>query len=344
MTTGTKKKEELTILPDEPTEPGALVPVVQQTANIVEWWHPKNLSEAMDMAKMLADSEVVPRGFIGMPGNILVAIQMGAEVGLPPMAALQNIAVINGRPALWGDAQLGVCMASPDFNDIEEFFEGPEPKGEKYDDSFTAVCVTKRTGRTDTIRKFSVGDAKKAKLWGGNTWAKYPKRMLQMRARGFALRDTWPDRLRGLRHNVEELRDLEVVETQVVELKDGVHQTVTMKPKKSTSTIDDYVRCDKHGTSYDPNGNPPHCVYCKDEQAREDPREDVTIVLDGMEAATTLKELDTVAKGKIAQSLRDGERQLAVEKFREVRDRLTPKDGDDATDKPDQSGFGFEEK
>ncbi len=42
-------------------------------------------------------------------------------------------------------------------------------------------------------------DAKKAGLWGkAGPWSQYPKRMLQMRARSFALRDKFADALSGL--------------------------------------------------------------------------------------------------------------------------------------------------
>ncbi len=50
-------------------------------------------------------------------------------------------------------------------------------------------------------------DAKRAGLWGkGGPWTAYPKRMLQMRARGFALRDAFPDVLKGM-ISVEEAQD-----------------------------------------------------------------------------------------------------------------------------------------
>ena len=62
-------------------------------------------------------------------------------------------------------------------------------------------------------RKFSVADAKKAHLWGRRgPWENYPERMLQMRARGFALRDSFPDALKGV-ITVEEAQDFpEVME------------------------------------------------------------------------------------------------------------------------------------
>ena len=65
---------------------------------------PRDLNEAMRLADMLAGSELVPKDFRGKPANVLVAVQWGVELGLQPMQALQNIAVINGRPSLWGDA------------------------------------------------------------------------------------------------------------------------------------------------------------------------------------------------------------------------------------------------
>jgi hypothetical protein len=68
------------------------------------------------------------------------------------------------------------------------------------EDTYRAVCVAKRKGwPDDTVRSFSIAQAKKANLWGkANTpWQTYPDRMLQMRARGFCLRDVAPDRLMG---------------------------------------------------------------------------------------------------------------------------------------------------
>jgi hypothetical protein len=109
------------------------------------------------------------------------------------MQALQNIAVINGKPSVYGDAAMALVQASPVCEDVEEFFENegsPNP---------IAVCIAKRKGRKPVTVKFSVEDAKRAGLWGKQgPWSAYPKRMMQMRARGFALRDAFPDVLKGM--------------------------------------------------------------------------------------------------------------------------------------------------
>jgi hypothetical protein len=87
-------------------------------------------------------------------------VQLGSEVGLRPMQALQNIAVINGRPAVWGDALPGLCKASPVYHDIIETWEHEQDL-----DLLTAVCIAKRHGSTPVTARFSVMDAKRAGLW-----------------------------------------------------------------------------------------------------------------------------------------------------------------------------------
>lgn len=154
---------------------------------------PQTMTEAMEFSKMLADSTMVPRQYQGKPQDIMVCVQWGYEIGLAPMQALQNIAVINGKPSVYGDAAMALVQSSSVCEDVQEYFDGegtPNP---------VAVCVAQRKGRKPVVAKFSVEDAKRAGLWGKQgPWSAYPKRMLQMRARGFALRDAFPDVLKGL--------------------------------------------------------------------------------------------------------------------------------------------------
>ena len=70
---------------------------------------PQNLDEALKFADYLANSDIVPKDFQRKPANILVAVQWGMELGLQPMQAMQSIAVINGRPSLWGDAVIALA-------------------------------------------------------------------------------------------------------------------------------------------------------------------------------------------------------------------------------------------
>lgn len=153
---------------------------------------PTTFDEGWRIAQVLASSDLVPKDYKDKPANCMVAMQWGADIGLPGLQALQNIAVINGRPSIWGDAAKALALNSPACESIEERIEGEG-------DDMVAICTAKRKGMKPTEQRFSVADAKKAGLWGKQgPWQNYPKRMLQMRARGFALRDAFPDALRGL--------------------------------------------------------------------------------------------------------------------------------------------------
>ena len=153
----------------------------------------QSFDDAFRFATMVAKSDFAPKDFKGKPESCLLAIQHGSEVGLSPMQSLQSIACINGRPSVWGDAALALVMGSPVCSTIVETVEGDG-------DAMVAVCTAHRRGYPQpTVARFSVADAKKAGLWGkSGPWQQYPRRMLQLRARGFALRDAFPDVLKGL--------------------------------------------------------------------------------------------------------------------------------------------------
>lgn len=158
---------------------------------------PTNFQQAMEFAKFIAGSAMVPKQFRDRPADILLAIQWGTEVGLAPLQALQNIAVINGKPSLYGDSMLALVQGSGALEMIHESIENS-----------VATCRIKRKGQPETVRTFSEADAKKAKLWDKDgPWKQYPQRMMQMRARSWALRDLFPDVLMGV-YSAEEAEDI----------------------------------------------------------------------------------------------------------------------------------------
>ena len=151
---------------------------------------PANMDEALRMAEMLSRSQMIPKAYQGKPQDALVAMMMGSELGLNPIQSLQNIALVNGKPSIFGDALAALMLNHPAFGGMEEDFD---------DASQTAKCTVWRKGGPRHTQSFSEADARKAGLWGkAGPWAQYPKRMLQMRARGFAIRSQFADALAGL--------------------------------------------------------------------------------------------------------------------------------------------------
>lgn len=164
---------------------------------------PQNYDEMLRMAHAVHASKLAPKD-IGSPEAVLVAMQHGMELGLSPMQAVQSVAVINGRPVIFGDAALAIVKGHPECEDVIETFE----RGDN-DDALLAKCTVQRRGKAPVVRTFSVAQAKKASLWGkSGPWTQYPQRMLQCRARSWALRDAFPDALKGV-GIAEEVRDIQ---------------------------------------------------------------------------------------------------------------------------------------
>lgn len=191
---------------------------------------PQTFAEVHQIAEIVYKSGLAPKGF-SSAAACAVAIMHGAEIGLTPMLALQRIAVINGRPTLWGDGALAIVRASGLCEYIDEYIEGEG-------DARVAVCDTKRKGDPKgRTTRFSVADAKKAKLWGkAGPWSDYEERMLMFRARAFNLRDVFPDVLGGM-YLKEEFDGVEDANYQEVK-KDAPRKTA---PKGKTPLEQDAV-------------------------------------------------------------------------------------------------------
>lgn len=180
-----------------------------------------SIEEAYRFANAIVASGFAPKG-MEKPESVLVAIQLGAELGLTPMAALQNTAVINGRPAIYGDAALALVRSSGWMESYKE-----EQIGEPGTDGFGFKVSATREGGQAMVETFTISDAKRAKLWGkAGPWTDYPQRMLRFRARGYVLRDLFGDVLKGLR-TVEEARDIPSEPINVTPLADKVAAGLT---------------------------------------------------------------------------------------------------------------------
>jgi hypothetical protein len=158
---------------------------------------PDSFERAMNIADLIANSSFCPLAMRGKPGDVLIAMQMGMELGLKIMQAVQNIAVINGRATVWGDAIPAICRRCPDWEWMKEEYL-PDVNG--------YICRMKRRDEPEFSYVYTEADAILAGLWNKDMYKKNPKRMLQMRARGFCARDTYPDMLRGM-YTAEEMYD-----------------------------------------------------------------------------------------------------------------------------------------
>jgi len=163
------------------------------------------MQEVAQFCQAIITAGFAPKG--ATPQSLAVAVIFGRDLGLTMMQSIQNIAVINGRACVWGDAVMSLIHQSGELESLEESFE--ENGG-----NTTAICEMKRKGVQGVKHgSFSIEDAKVAGLLGKDPWKKYPRRMLQMRARGFVARDLFADKLGGF-ITAEEAGDYEEREAE----------------------------------------------------------------------------------------------------------------------------------
>ena len=195
---------------------------------------PTTVEEASRMAKAVIVGNLCPDSYKdnGVPdqGKVLLGIMAALEAGLPPLYGLRQIAIINGRPVIWGDAALALVQSRDVIDEYHEEQIGtlPEdgaPIGQWPEDYGWKVTMKRRGQKGEYVGTFTVADAKRANLWmhaKKKPWLEHPNRMMKIRARTFPLRDGFADALAGLgiREEVEDYIDVEAKKKPEVSLDD----------------------------------------------------------------------------------------------------------------------------
>ena len=183
---------------------------------------PQNFSELVELAKVVAAAATTPKDLRGNWESCMTIIMQGAELGFGVMQSIQSFGIIHGKPVLTSDAIMALVVSHPDFVDIIEEYDLQKK---------VATCSVKRKGRKTVTRTFSLFDAQLAGLDAKNDlYKKYPQRLLGARARAFALRDCFPDAIKGvgIQEEVESWDDVE---------QSPEAETKAEKPEKGVSAL-----------------------------------------------------------------------------------------------------------
>jgi hypothetical protein len=160
------------------------------------------IDEMYRWSRFVSLARLAPKG-LDTPEQIMVATQMGMELGMSPMESLRSIVVINGLPGLRGETAATRLYGSKLVNYFREWFENLPPAGTplgSWPVDAKHVIEIERVGWPRERFEFSVGDAMQAKLWQkrgrdsqDTPWITYPKRMLRWRNLGFVVKDRFPE-------------------------------------------------------------------------------------------------------------------------------------------------------
>lgn len=246
-------------------------------------------AQAMDAAykigSALANTQMVPQTFRGKPEDATAAILYGAELGLKPTQALQQVFVVHGQPAIYARTMVGLLKAKGyAFETVESTDEsvtvrGTSPRGEVEQSTWT------------------IARAQKAGYTKNGKYQSDPQAMLYAKAASEVCRKLAPDVLLGIRYTAEDLE-------------------LEPKPVKATARRTDQpsvgdVRAQLTARSTTPEPEP--------EEVGE--VDDLTHILARIETAQDMDELTEImdtAKGVLSEEEYDTARQIANAKAGEL--------------------------
>jgi hypothetical protein len=187
---------------------------------------PATLHDKMEMAEVFVKSNLMPRG-LDKPEKVVIALEMGHELGLPPLIAIMNIAVINNKPTLKADMMVALALRSGKIEDIRISFIGKEHEN---DENYGCrVTIKRKDIKTLFKATFTRRDAKIAGLSFKDNWQKYERRMLKHRAMAFCIRDSLPEIFAGI-YLPDELENIE---------HGNNNNTIIMEPEEVIEEIDE---------------------------------------------------------------------------------------------------------
>ena len=193
------------------------------------------MSAALKLGSAIAGTDLAPKDYKGKPENAAIAILYGAELGLSAIQSVQQIFVVQGRPAIYARTMVALVMR-----------HGYRVRTESSTDESVTVVGTAPDGTTET----STWTFERAKKAGYTTNKKYetdPQAMLYAKATSEVCRKLAPDVLLGIPHSREEL-ELEPapvrVESQRVTAADliGEPAAVAPTPTESGSKVGDEAK------------------------------------------------------------------------------------------------------
>ena len=164
-----------------------------------------SFESAQRMALALVSSNIVPEQYRGKDniGNAIVALEMAQRIGASPLAVMQNLNIIHGRPSWSSTFIIAALNSCGRFAPIRF-----EVTGEG-DDRSCIAWTTDKSGERLEGPPASIAMAK-AEGWfakNGSKWKTMPELMLRYRAAAFFGRLYAPDVLNGM-HATEEVEDI----------------------------------------------------------------------------------------------------------------------------------------
>lgn len=185
------------------------------------------LTERMSYAKALATADLLPVAYRNKPGNVLLAVEYGQALGVPPMTAIQGVHVIQGKPTLSADLMAALIRRAGHKLRV------------RVDPGPVAVAQIIRTDDPNYTYecRWDMERAKTAKLTGKDNWVTNPQSMLKARAISEVAREACSEVLHGLIYTPDELGATTDGDGQVIDIDPNtgeIHETAPAEEPATT--------------------------------------------------------------------------------------------------------------
>lgn len=187
---------------------------------------PQTFNEQMHFAEVISQAKgMLPRAYEGNPANVLVAVQYGASLGIEPMAALQNIDVIQGKPTLSAKGVAALVRAAGHRLYLDE---------DEANKTVTCTIIRKDDPEHPFRATRDMAWAEQMKLTSKDNYQKQPMVMLMWRSITACANKACPELFLGIggAYTADELHDMDTpvpedthVEATVVENDDAWPQS-----------------------------------------------------------------------------------------------------------------------
>lgn len=209
-----------------------------------------NFIMAMQMAKALASSTIVPQTFQKNDANCLIAIEQAQRLQVSPLMVMQNLYVIQGRPS-WSSKFLIAAINNSGKFDMELQFDETKDKDGK---PFSCTAWTMKNGRRVEGMTVDMEMAKSEGWLGknGSKWKTMPQLMLRYRAASFFSSLNCPELTMGL-YTREEMQDNDFKEYPMEDMQEQVQREIAEnansvdfsevidEPKKDDGKLPDFM-------------------------------------------------------------------------------------------------------
>lgn len=197
---------------------------------------------AQRMAQALASSTIVPKDYQGNLGNCIIALEMANRLNTSPMMVMQNLYIVNGRPAWSSQYIVAMINASRKYKtELQYDLQGI---------GMNMICYAYAEDHNGHIVKGPTISMEMAKSEGwldknGSKWKTMPEVMIRYRAASFFGRLNCPDMIMGI-YSTDEVvelgsdayRDIDPAEKIQQEIKGNANQEpVDIQVNKDTGEV-----------------------------------------------------------------------------------------------------------